>query len=800
MDDGTYREEPMHRVLERTFPFMYDGLSRPSRFEIPSRRRPWKAVVLFALLGLATWATGPAMVGAGTRMQIALPVGPLPPRSGLRMTMVMTWVQGNGYRPVRITLAPVRSGPAVADREVLVELYPSARPSSRGLSVSQYITLPEGATEITETVLVPQNQRWGNIRIDVWENGRKLKDLSMEGFGTGARQEWTEGIPKILILDSDAPPRHLRDVFVQTAGASGTDLASRNLPDVRGLANFLPNQFNVSVDAQIRDTDVLSHVSQLDHLELIPPRGAPQSWLGYTCLDLVFISHADLIVMVTDEPARWQALRRWVTSGGTMCVFGMGDQFQRLVDLENQCGLSPLEESAGTRRGWQVPDKNQYAQTIPVLSTFRQNLRQNLRTGRVFRNPSGQLIAGQPAQPTQPTKPATSYSGAHFLSRPWALGTLVAFDDEEIFPGNDQQWQYLLNSLGTRRWMWYQRHGVSLRRENKDFWNFLIPGVGEAPVGAFRILITLFIVVIGPVNYVLLRRWRRLNWLLVTVPAGAMVVTMGLFGYALLSDGLGARVRIRSFTHIDQNLGQAVSWSRQSYYAGLAPSEGLVFPKDMAVYSLVQFPPTEYSRGTQRSQRLHWDDQQRLQHGFISSRATSQLITVRARSTSARLIVSEPREKNAAPVAENRLGAAIQLLVLRDKQGNYFRARDIPLGGKSPLSAATVQEIRQELSRVYSQHRISLPEGFDPEDHRGAVSFMTPYRSNYWGNDASLPAPTALTSILEQNLSRLLMYRPDHRDFVPGHYMALVGRMPEVSLGIPAAREVASFHVVTGTW
>ena len=83
-------------------------------------------------------------------------------------------------------------------------------------------------------------------------------------------------------------------------------------------------------------------------------------------------------------------------------------------------------------------------------------------------------------------------------------------------------------------------HGLSLMQENRGFWRFLIPGVGMAPVNGFRVLITLFVVLIGPVNYVLLRRKRRLHLLLVMIPAGAALVTGSLFAYAMVNDRLAS--------------------------------------------------------------------------------------------------------------------------------------------------------------------------------------------------------------------------------------------------------------------
>ena len=159
-----------------------------------------------------------------------------------------------------------------------------------------------------------------------------------------------------------------------------------------------------------------------------------------------------------------------------------------------------------------------------------------------------------------------------------------------------------------------------------------------APVGSFLILITAFVIVIGPVNYFLLRRKRRLYLLLVTVPLGAALVTLTLFAYALISDGLGVRVRMRSFTEIDQRAGRSVSWSRQSYYAGLAPSGGLTFPETVAVFPIEQYP-AERQQGALGTQWLVWGEQQNLATGYISSRSAAQFLVVESGPSSRRLLV-----------------------------------------------------------------------------------------------------------------------------------------------------------------
>jgi len=42
---------------------------------------------------------------------------------------------------------------------------------------------------------------------------------------------------------------------------------------------------------------------------------------------------------------------------------------------------------------------------------------------------------------------------------------------------------------------------------------------------------------------------------LFTVPACALIVTVALFMYAIVTDGVGVRTRVRSYTMIDQRSG-----------------------------------------------------------------------------------------------------------------------------------------------------------------------------------------------------------------------------------------------------
>src|SRR6185369_8220109 len=93
---------------------------------------------------------------------------------------------------------------------------------------------------------------------------------------------------------------------------------------------------------------------------------------------------------------------------------------------------------------------------------------------------------------------------APFLVRRLGLGTVVATHAYRGARGRPLVWEWLFNSLGPGRWQWNSHWGLSLERENRQFNDFLIPGVGLAPVVSFQVMITLFMLAIGPMNYLVL--------------------------------------------------------------------------------------------------------------------------------------------------------------------------------------------------------------------------------------------------------------------------------------------------------
>lgn len=272
-------------------------------------------------------------------------------------------------------------------------------------------------------------------------------------------------------------------------------------------------------------------------------------------------------------------------------------------------------------------------------------------------------------------------------------------------------------------------------------------------------------------------------------------MTLALFTYALVSDGLGVRVRVRSFTEIDQRAGHAVSWSRQSYYAGLAPSGGLKFSEQTVVLPLDQYP-AERHQGRLGTQQLVWSEGQNLVSGYIGARSTAQFLVVESGPSRRGLLVAAGQDAGGLQ-ATNNLDAAIDKLIVKDDAGRVLEANDLAIGQSRRLERVDPAAAQQELQASLGANQPAFPLGYDSR-YYGGLGFSSRYYGGVSNVDRNLPDPTFASSILERSLQATL--RGDVRSWPRRSYVAITRTSPGVSLGYDRAHEEASFHVVYGTW
>jgi hypothetical protein len=708
------------------------------------------------------------LLGARGGSAVAATSGRTMTGNGLRVDIDDSLLAGPGYRPLRLSVRP--TAPVTADRTLSIELLfrrPMTPVTSYDLRVVRELDIPAGSGPTGVTLSVPpmvSHQYSLNIR----EDGVLLKALCVPWMAPAPstyRNDWMEGIPEILFVD-------------------------RFLPDTATLAAVL----NVDKNRQPWQPAPPAGAPLLPNAASCLPQDLPDQWINYSGFDIVCISCEQLAALRSARPEAFRALVAWTAAGGNLWVFGLGSDWRpvgeldRLLDLPAQGG----GQDKPVPPGWKAPENRLFGRTANTPAEAEDNS----DTGAVVVTPAysgspapmppkGATHAKKKTSPKPPVRPP-------FVLRPLQAGLVVALAADKPFPGDEAEWRWLFDSMGEGRWQWYQRHGLSLQRENPDFLNFLIPGVGMAPVTEFCVLISVFVIAIGPVNYLVLRRRRKLHLLLLTIPASAAVVTGLLFGYALLADGLSVRVRARSVTNLDQRSGRAVCWTRLSYCAGLAPRGGLHFPADVAVLPLEQSPPIEFEQRPLWREVL-WDEDQHLTSGWLPSRTPTQFVTVRARPSRCGLDVLDPAGPGQHPSLRNRLETPIKELLVCAKDGKYYWAEGVAPADTAPLEPISWSEAQSMMMGTLRQDKLDWPPGGVGASGSGVFGLG---RNRYFymrlANNGALSPPAQSTGRLEQ--MRTLNSLP------PGSYMAVVERPPEVVLGVPAPREEPSSHVIIGNW
>ncbi|MCA8949370.1 MAG: hypothetical protein KDE27_07695 [Planctomycetes bacterium] len=196
-----------------------------------------------------------------------------------------------------------------------------------------------------------------------------------------------------------------------------------------------------------------------------------------------------------------------------------------------------------------------------------------------------------------------------------------------------------------------------------------IPGLDQAPVLAFLTVILAFAIVVGPVNFYLLRRAKRPMLALVTVPAIGFGTTLLMFAYAVVHDGFGVRGVERSWSLLDQVDHEVSVLASRTLFAGLSPGPLALGDDGMLL------APAAFARTDNRSRhRWSYDGDTGLLEGVLPARTPTALVSARQGIARERLRARRGGDGGLELLTDGGVEPVGDVL-LRDLDGDYWAGR-----------------------------------------------------------------------------------------------------------------------------
>lgn len=646
--------------------------------------------------------------------------------------------------------------PFTADTQVTVEANVGGWSRSHNTTTVEVDgELQRGQTSGTIVVRVPQTSEWRMVWWDVWIDGVHDSELSKPRYqvhfvNNNDSSRWQSASMVELRLtgdDESATQTSERQLAASRSGRSGVELQS-----IAG--------------------------------------GPRENWLDYTPFDFVRLDLAKLESLPQDDPDGWQALRKWTHAGGLLWIENVGDDWERLDRVHPLFGwrpdqaIEPAKPQAGEapwKTGWSYVDLSRQA-------SGEDGLVENYGRRR--------FDSHADAEETR----AADYSDDMFVLRQFGFGRVIASPEGAFRQPHKRGTGYRAGQYWLQQ-EWPRRHGLMPGIANDDFSNWLIPDVGLAPVVSFQVLITLFVIAIGPANYWLLKRAGRLHLLVVTVPVAALSITLALLAYGILSDGIATQLRARSLTLLDQREGRGTTWSRLSYYAALAPHNGLTFSDEAAVYPIAPGSIEAYDvEVAQRDRKLTWlNDQQQLHSGWLASRTPTQLLVIEPRHRVAGLAIDLSAERES--VTNGFESQAVMLAVI-DGDGNWFWAEAVQPQATASLTPIERTEAIARLRERLADSQPEFPPGFEAaEDSPLLYDRQRQIRRYYRRYGGEVRLPGMREGQLHREWQQLLgLSGTPAFDLPPSSYVLLAERAPLPASGDDFPIETSSIHMVIGRW
>ncbi len=511
----------------------------------------------------------------------------------------------------------------------------------------------------------------------------------------------------------------------------------------------------------------------------------PGNWLAYSAADIIQITADDFASL--DEEVR-EAILDWVRVGGSLLI-NRCEKFEN-ANESTVDSLLEMESTAATSQHWHSADPQTFirkelslrpnqivARYRPEQNTTKRKAsrlreRERLNARDRLLESAGETLESIDLAELDPEFMALRGYGFGEVIR--VKGDLRKLEAKELF--------WLSQEVDLNGKQWVNRHGFNPRIGGYDFLDFVMRGIRILPTFAYVTLITLFCLIIGPLNYFYFYFKKRLTSILWSIPLISILASILLVAYSTVANGFETKTKLRSVTLLDQQNQTAVSMTRVAMFSGNSPRDGLKFSTDTAVYPV--WPTDEMARaGT-----VDWTEAQNYDRSWIPSRTRQQFSLQTVRNERGRLSIT--REDDTTRIG-NGLQWHIDKIIVCDSEGNRGFAENIAPGEQLTAQKLTGGNL-EAFQEIIEDQKLESPV------NSTRLSSSGRYSGGYFGGPDGITRGSYSTNLGELQLSWIKANDFQEIEMMPGSYIAILGESPSLEIGLEKHKVTEELHVVFG--
>lgn len=328
-------------------------------------------------------------------------------------------------------------------------------------------------------------------------NGSKLEYIYPVALANGARKEVTmyvsvEGFANRLQVDYVQDQKAIVSVTPRLSSLGANDMLYGVIASNASAFNYL---------GRVDPVGGRGRVAQLSIQDL------PSAAHAWRSLDALVISDVDTSLLT---PAQKDSLKLWVASGGRLIV-ASGPNWQKLAGLEDMLPMKIV----GTRDS-----------PLTSLEALAQK-----------KSPLGSTVVAIGDLKPAATSLVADTTVPLIVDQPYGFGRIALFtfdpslDPLRLWDGMENIYRSLLSSASDRPgWMGFARNWSSAVEAVSS-----IPGIGLPHPLLICGFLGAYLVIIGPLNYIILRAVKRREFAWLTIPVTVIFFTVAIYitGYTL---------------------------------------------------------------------------------------------------------------------------------------------------------------------------------------------------------------------------------------------------------------------------